>query len=107
MVFVFLSWLIFRLSASGDLSTAFKVLCRWQDMFNVSALRGSQIKLIVPFLVLFFLYEVLASRHTKQAFVEKIMTMPVFWLSISCFVYGMMFAFLLPGEKTPFIYFQF
>ncbi len=105
--FVLLSWLVFRIMDSHNLSVAFQILISPENWRPLESLRGSQIKKLIPFVLMFFAYELVMLKYTKNQIAEKILSLPAYGLYLLCFVYGVFFAMYLPGSKAPFIYFQF
>lgn len=107
LFFVSLSWLAFRITNTEGLIVAYRRIFDFTHLGSLVDLRGSQIKAIIPFVLIFFLYEVVISRFTKEELCRKISSCSAGSLCIISFVYGFFLMCFLPGQKTPFIYFQF
>lgn len=107
LAFICLSWLVFRIRSAEGLIAAGRRIFDLVHFGSLADLRGSQIKSVVPFVVMFLVHEAVMSRVSKEALMKKILTCSTGLLCGISFVYGLFFACFLPGQKTPFIYFQF
>lgn len=107
MIFIFLTWLVFRINTAQDLTVTFQALLQVDKWIDFSLLRNSQIKKLIPFVFLFLLNELIMRFYTKEQIAHKAVRAPAIVLCLICFIYGVIFAALLPGGREPFIYFQF